>query len=68
MSHWEVASDDAVKLTTRAFEELKAHPEIGRAEAFRRSMKELINDGSLIEAHPSQWAPFVVVGEGSAFK
>jgi hypothetical protein len=27
------------KLTTRAFAELKAHPEIGRAEALRNSMK-----------------------------
>jgi CHAT domain-containing protein/tetratricopeptide (TPR) repeat protein len=66
VSHWEVGSDAAVKLTTRAFDELKAHPKIGRAEAFRRSMKELIERGSLAEAHPSQWAPFVVVGEGAA--
>jgi hypothetical protein len=43
-----------------------AHPEIGRAEAFRLSMKELIEKGSLSEAHPSQWAPFIVVGEGAA--
>jgi hypothetical protein len=27
-------------------------------------MRELIEKGSLEEAHPSQWAPFVVVGEG----
>jgi len=66
VSHWEVGSDAAVKLTTRAFEELKAHPEIGRAEAFRRSMKELIEKGSPVDAHPSQWAAFVVVGEGGA--
>jgi len=26
-------------------------------------MKELIEKGSLSEAHPSQWAPFIVVGE-----
>jgi hypothetical protein len=29
-------------------------------------MKELIEKGNLAEAHPSQWAPFVVVGEGAA--
>jgi CHAT domain-containing protein len=68
VSHWEVGSDAAVKLTTRAFAELKAHPEIGRAEAMRISMRELIEKGSLAEAHPSQWAPFVVVGEGAASK
>src|SRR5204862_981209 len=50
VSHWEVGSDAAVKLTTRAFAELKAHPKIGRAEAFRRSMKELIEKGSMAEA------------------
>ena len=66
VSHWAVGSDAAVKLTTRAFAELKAHPEIGRAEAFRISMKELIEKGDLAEAHPRQWAPFVIVGEGAA--
>ena len=66
VSHWDVGSDAAVKLTTRAFAELKARPQIGRAEAFRVSMKELIEKGSFLEAHPSQWAPFVVVGEGAA--
>ena len=37
VSHWEVGSDAAVKLTTKAFAELKSSPAIGRAEAFRRS-------------------------------
>jgi hypothetical protein len=43
------------KLTTRAFTELKVHPKIGRAEAFRVSMKELIEKSSLAEAHPALW-------------
>jgi CHAT domain-containing protein len=64
VSNWEVGSHAAVKLTTRAFAELKAKPGIGRAEAFRVSMRELIGKGSPAEAHPSVWAPFVVVGEG----
>jgi len=64
VSHWEVGSDAAVKLTTRTFGELKVHPNVGRAEAFRVSMKELIQKGSIVDAHPSQWAPFVIVGEG----
>jgi CHAT domain-containing protein len=66
VSHWEVGSEAAVKLTTRAFAELKAKPTTGRAEAFRISMRNLIEQGTLGEAHPSQWAPFVVVGEGAA--
>jgi tetratricopeptide (TPR) repeat protein/CHAT domain-containing protein len=66
VSHWEVGSRTAVVLTTRAFEEMTARPEIGRAEALRISMKSLIETGGIWQAHPSQWGPFVVVGEGAA--
>jgi CHAT domain-containing protein len=65
VSHWEVGSDAAVKLTTQAFAKLKTNSNIGRAEAFRLSMRDLIDKDSLADAHPSQWAPFVVVGEGA---
>lgn len=34
------------------------------ATRLRRSMRQLIEKGSAFEAHPSQWAPFVVVGGG----
>jgi tetratricopeptide (TPR) repeat protein/CHAT domain-containing protein len=68
VSHWEVGSDAAVKLTTRAMAALKANQKIGRAEAFRISMLDLIQNGTATEAHPSLWAPFVVVGEGAAQK
>jgi len=65
VSHWPVASDAAVKLTTGLFKEAAAHPEIGRAEALRRSMLALMDDGdNPYFAHPMFWAPFVVVGEG----
>ena len=66
VSHWEVGSDAAVKLVTRAFSEIASTPQTSRSEAFRISMHDLIQTGTLAEAHPSQWAPFVVVGEGSA--
>ena len=65
VSHWEVGSQTAVKLTTRALAELKANPLTGRAEAFRLSMRDLVQRGAPGDAHPSQWAPFVVVGEGA---
>ena len=65
VSHWPVNSDAAVKLTTRAFAELSANPQIGRAEALRRSMADLITKGAPHEAHPAFWAPFVLVGEGA---
>jgi CHAT domain-containing protein len=37
---------------------------MGRAEALRRSMVSLITNGPLTDAHPVNWAPFVLVGEG----
>jgi CHAT domain-containing protein/tetratricopeptide (TPR) repeat protein len=64
VSHWEVGSDAAVRLTTRALAEMATKHGIGRAEAMRVSMRALIEDGTLADAHPSRWAPFVVVGEG----
>jgi CHAT domain-containing protein/tetratricopeptide (TPR) repeat protein len=71
VSHWYVDSDAAVKLVTQAFAELRRHPAIGRAEAMRRAMLTVMNDTSrparwTPAAHPSVWAPFVVVGEGGA--
>jgi len=65
VSHWEVGSEAAVHLVTRTFAHLQADPRIGRAEAFRLAMRDLIETGSLPEAHPSQWAPFALVGEGA---
>ena len=64
VSHWPVASDPAVKLTTRMFDELARSPQIGKSEALRRSMLKLINDASdEWNGHPAIWAPFVVVGQ-----
>jgi CHAT domain-containing protein/Tfp pilus assembly protein PilF len=68
VSHWPVASQAAVRLTTGALDELKRDPKIGRAEALRRAQLALLDDKSLGPkfAHPLVWAPFVVVGEGGA--
>lgn len=66
VSHWQVASQTTVKLITNAVVELKRSPQIGRAEALRRSMLAMITRGTDYEAHPSFWAPFVLVGEGAA--
>jgi CHAT domain-containing protein len=64
VSHWAVNSDATVELIKKAFDEIKADPKIGRAEALRRSMLALIQAGNN-NAHPANWAPFVVVGEGA---
>jgi len=47
-------------LTTRAFAEQAPIPDRPRF-GFRNSMKTLIANGALEHAHPSHWAPFVVV-------
>ncbi len=65
VSHWPVRDDAAARLTTGAIRALGAESGIGRAEALRRSMLAVMQDErdpSL--AHPSAWAPFVLVGEG----
>jgi CHAT domain-containing protein len=67
VSHWPVNSYAATMLTSRTFAELKKEPAIGRSEAFRRAMLALMSDTERPwAAHPSVWAPFVVVGEGGA--
>ena len=70
VSHWYVDSEAAVKLVTSLFAEAKRDPTAGRAEALRRAMLSVMIDPSrqanAAAAHPSVWAPFVVVGEGAA--
>jgi CHAT domain-containing protein len=66
VSHWAVDSDAAVKLITGTVGRMAADKGVGRAEALRRSMLALIDTGKVNEAHPSYWAPCVVVGQGGA--
>lgn len=64
VSHWPVRDDAAARLTTTA---LKVHAEqkIRRAEALRQAMMSVMDDTSDPSlAHPSAWAPFVIVGQG----
>jgi CHAT domain-containing protein len=62
VSHLGLNSDAAVRLTTGALGRLHEEPGLGRAEALRRTMVDLIESGP--DPHPAYWAPFVVVGEG----
>ena len=68
VSHWEVYSDATVKLITVAVGEMARDAQVGRAEALRRSMLALMDNGAPHEAHPAYWAPFVVVGEGASMR
>jgi tetratricopeptide (TPR) repeat protein/CHAT domain-containing protein len=65
VSHWPVDSYAATMLTSRTFAEMRKQKDIGRSEAFRRAMLSLMTDEKRPwTAHPSVWAPFIVVGEG----
>ena len=63
VSHWAVDSEAAVAITTGAVNAMEANPKIGRAEALRSAEAALIARGGRF-AHPSVWAPFVLVGNG----
>jgi CHAT domain-containing protein len=65
VSHWAVDSAATVRLITTAMREMASGSKPGRAEALRRAMLALIDNGDLREAHPAYWAPFIVVGEGA---
>lgn len=65
VSNWTVNTSAAVKLMVQTFRKMAADKNIGRAEAVRRAMIEIIDNGSADEVHPRYWAPFMIVGEGS---
>jgi CHAT domain-containing protein/Tfp pilus assembly protein PilF len=64
VSHWAVNSDAAVAITTGTIDAMNGHPDVGRAEALRRSISALIAKGGE-NARPGTWAPFVLVGTGA---
>jgi CHAT domain-containing protein len=66
VSHWSVDSATTVKLITTTVGTITRDAKLGRAEALRRAMLDLIDKGEPREAHPTYWAPFIVVGEGAA--
>ena len=64
VSHWPVRDDAAARLTTSALSIYEGGT-VRRAEALRRSMLAVMEDSrDPTLAHPSAWAPFVIVGQG----
>jgi CHAT domain-containing protein/Tfp pilus assembly protein PilF len=67
VSHWAVNSEAATRLSISTFDRLKADPKLGRAEALRQAMLAYLNDtSSPRNAYPAFWAPFALIGEGTA--
>lgn len=63
VSHWAVASEPTVELTTRMLRDA-AVPGVSRASAHRSAVLHMLSSGNGLFSHPTIWAPFVVVGEG----
>ncbi len=65
VTHWEIDSGAAVKLTTGAFDAMENDPGLSQAEAMRAAMASLVADESIaFAAHPATWAAFALVGDG----
>ena len=65
VTHWEIDSDAAVKLTTEAFNAMENNPRLSQAEAMRTAMAALVSDQSIsLASHPATWAAFALVGDG----
>ena len=62
VSHWAVASQPTVILTTTLFEAYTRDGALGRAAALRAAQAKLQGDPAT--SHPAFWAPFVLVGDG----
>ena len=62
VSHWAVASQPTVVLTTSLFEAYTRDGTLGRAAALRAAQARLLADQAT--SHPALWAPFVLVGDG----
>jgi CHAT domain-containing protein/tetratricopeptide (TPR) repeat protein len=66
VSHWAADSSATVKLISKTLSTLAADAAIGRSEALRRTMIDMIANGEPAAAHPAYWAPLVVAGDGGA--
>ncbi|WFU55716.1 CHAT domain-containing protein [Bradyrhizobium pachyrhizi] len=65
-SHWAVDSGATVALVARTLALAGKAKALGPAEALRASMLAMIDNPAL--AHPSKWAPFIIIGESRALR
>ena len=63
-SHWPVLDAVAPRITTDTIQRQQANPALTRAEALQQAVEAIRNDASdPTNAHPSVWAPLVLVGD-----
>ena len=66
VSQWLVDSRATAALTGAMFSELRANPQLGRAEALSRAMEAVAGDQQNKHyAHPAFWGAFMLMGAGS---
>jgi CHAT domain-containing protein len=65
VSHWAVDSAATVFLISRAFGAMAQNHQIEPAEAIRQSTLSMMADP--VFAHPTKWAPFVLIGDNVRF-
>ena len=69
VSHWPVRDDVAATLTADTLQRLQADGGLRRSVALQQAMLDVMQDESDSSlAHPSAWAPFVLVGEAGALR
>jgi CHAT domain-containing protein len=69
VSHWNVDDSATQALMAEVFRQYTNEKNVSRAEALRQGMLAVMNntrDNKPYFAHPFAWAPFFLVGEGSA--
>lgn len=69
-SHWPVRDKVAARMTVRIIEIARENPQLSRAEALQRAMREIRDDASYDSetdtwAHPNAWAPFTLIGDAT---
>lgn len=63
VSHWSVHSEATARLMVKTFAGFAGNRRIGRAEALRKAMQDMLEPGG--SPQPEDWASFMVVGEGT---
>jgi len=63
VTHWAVDSESAVTLTTETFKNYQSKPTEAKAESLRQAMLTVMANPAT--AHPTYWAPYALVGDGS---
>ena len=65
-SHWPVADAAGARLTVRTIQLMQEQPDLSRAEALQRAMREIRDSPDRPQwAHPGVWGPFSLIGDGA---